>query len=226
LAEGGRDIHEQPLIQAGEGFHEGKGTLRLRLLRDWGHLLRTSEEGDYGVLVIPHQGGRRRDGLPPAFTLTPEMLDRVGIEVEAHLTSVNKSDLGPLGAATGQWLGTGTMSRREAIALRGHPDPDDVIEELDYEQVLADPDIQKARRLKMLRARDPETYELVREIMKTQQQPPPGGGGFGQMPQTPAAFGPQMTAGVNMPALGQGQIGATGRPPGVPQVPTGTDVGP
>lgn len=231
LAESGRDVHEAPLIQAMEAFHAAKATMRLRFLRDWGHLLRTAEDGDYGVLTIPHAGDRRRrDGLPPAFELAPEMLDRVGIAVEAHLTSVQMRNLGPLGAAVGQWLGTGTMSRREAIAMRGHPDPDDVIDEIDYEEVLMDPEIKKAQRLKLLRQRDPDAYQIVRELLATQNAGP------GAAPTPAASFAPTSTAGVNLPAIGQGQVGPTGRPPlAVPPPPPpgsvaippgGTDVGP
>jgi hypothetical protein len=225
LADSSRDNHETPLTQAMESFHEAKASMRLRIIRDWGQLLRTSEDGDYGVLDIPHHGGRRRrDGLPPAFELTPEMLDRVGITVEAHLTSVQLRNLGPLGNAVNQWTSSGLMSRREGIALRGHPDPDDVFDELDYEETLQDPDIKKGMRLKKLRDRDPEAYQIVRELMQAQQPqggPPQGMGGPPPMPGLP---GPNSTSGVNLQALGMGQQGPTGRPPeaGPPPPPPGS----
>lgn len=232
LADSSRDNHETPLTQAMESFHEAKASMRLRMIRDWGHLLRSDEDGDFGVLTIPHHGGRRRrDGLPPAFDLTPEMLDRVGVNVEAHLTSVQLRNLGPLGNAVNQWTSGGMMSRREAIAMRGHPDPDDVMDELDYEETMQDPEIKKAVRLKKLREIDPEAYQIVRELMQAAQGPPQGGMGGPPMGGPPQPPGPNSTSGVNLQALGMGQQGPTGRPMGAggpPQMPMmgGTDVGP
>lgn len=231
LADSAENIHLTPLLQAMESFHEAKASMRLRIMRDWGHLIQQGEDADYGVLTIPYQGGRRRrDGLPPAFELTPEMLDRVGVRVEAHLTSVQLRNLGPLGNAVNQWTSGGMMSRREAIGMRGHPDPDDVLDEMLYEETMLDPEIQKAHRMKVLRERDPDTFLLLWQMQQLAgQSGGPGGGGMGQPP--PQSFGPPPgpnSSAMNLQALGMGQQGPTGRPPGGMAGPmmSGTDVGP
>jgi hypothetical protein len=202
-----RQVHLDVL----EAFHAAKQELRLKLWRDWGHQVETGEDS-YGELTVPKPKDRRRFGGPNAVTITPEMIKRTGTRVESSLRHIRLQNLAPLGNAASVWMSNNAMSAREAMELRGVSDPDAVFLEREYEQALLDPDLQKVRRLMILRKRDPEAAALYERLsaQKSQPQGPPGMGG-------PPEMGGQMdpnTSAMNLQALGMGQQGATGRPMG------------
>ena len=196
-------------LQAAEVFWGQWAGMCLQLYRDFGHLIK-NEKGDYGRQKIPY-GGRERwryPDRPPAYELTPEMLDHVGTEVEARLTSLRLQNLGPLGNAVGVWKAQRAMSSREGMELRGVRDPDMVFDEIDYEETLLDPDVQKIRRLQVLRKRDPELASLYEKMVFSGGQ-----GGQSGPPQPPGGHGfTPNTSGIDLQSLGMGQAGPTGRP--------------
>jgi hypothetical protein len=167
-----------------------------------------------------------------SFKLTPETIKRTGTRVTAELTSVRLQNLAPLGNAGAIWMQNNAMSARELMEMRGVRDPDAVFAEREYELTLLDPEVQKLRRLSIMRERDPEVAQMYEQMMLAKQQPqggagmPPGGGGpMGAPPVAPN------TSAMNLQALGMGQVGPTGRPAGPAGVPPGamlqgTDVGP
>jgi hypothetical protein len=101
--------------------------------------------------------------------------------------------------------------------MRGVADPDAVMSERRYEKAQADEVLERALFLKDLRRRDPEAYQLYRELQQyehakaagPQQGPPPGGGG------AYPPMGPGLMGGVDLSAQGMGAEGVTGRPPGM-----------
>lgn len=204
-----RQVHLDVL----ERFHAAKQELRLILWRDWGHLVATGNDS-YGEMVVPTRKRRRLlMGAPNAVKITPEVIRRTGTRVEASLRHVRLQNLAPLGNAAAMWMQINGMSAREAMELRGVRDPDAVFLEREYEQALLDPDLQKTRRLTILRQRDPEAAALYEKLIASkqqQQQPPPGAGppGMGGPPMAPN------TSAMNLQALGMGQAGPTGRPAG------------
>lgn len=198
-------------MQSAEMMWGQIASLWLRLWRDFGHNV-PNEKGQYGRAVVPYssKAKRRHPGSPPAFEITPEMLDHIGVEAEAKLTSLRLQNLGPLGNATAIWLNNRTMSLREAMELRGVRDPDEVFEEMDYEEVLLDPDVRKIKTLQALRKRDPSTAALYEQKMFAAP-----GGGSGGPTDAMAAGGPMApnSSAVSLPALGMAPDGPTGRAP-------------
>jgi hypothetical protein len=210
--EAGQDKFIIPL-QSAEMMWAQIAGLWLRLWRDFGHLI-PNEKGQYGRAVVPYssKARRRHPSQPPAFAITPEMIDHIGTEVEAKLTSLRLQNLGPLGNAGAIWLNNKAMSIREFMELRGVRDPDEIFAEMDYEETLLDEDIRKIKKLQALRKRDPETAMLYEKMIMAKSGPPGGGGG---PMDSMAAGGPMApnTSAVSMPALGMGQDGPTGREP-------------
>lgn len=188
-------------LQAGEVMWGEIASLWLRLYRDHGHLI-PNERGEYGRTRVPY-GTRdrwRNPKRPSAFDLTPEMLDHVGIEVEAKMTALRMQNLGPLGNAVGVWMSNKGMSAREAMEMRGVRDPDLVFEEMDYEEILFDPEIKKLKKLKLLRERDPELALLYEKSIMAASKPPQ------QSPMGVGAGGPMQpnTSAMDLTAIGQG----------------------
>lgn len=206
-----------PHIQALEAFYAAKQEMRATIWRDWGHLVE-SRDGAYGEMRIPTQRKRRifNPALGPSFTLTPETIKRTGTRVTAELTHLRLQNLAPMGNAWAMWMQMNAASAREAMESRGVRDPDAIFLEREYEQALLDPALQQARRLQLLRARDPEAAQLYEQLIQQKQQPAPPPGA-GMMPGAPPGMAPPMapnTSGMNLQALGMGQQGPTGRPPG------------
>jgi hypothetical protein len=216
-------------LQAAEVFWGEWASLNLRLYRDIGHLI-PDERGMYGRQKVPY-GGKDRwkyPGRPPAYEITPEMLDHIGTEVTAELTSVRLQNLAPLGNAVAIWKAQRGMSSREGMELRGVRDPDKIFDEMDYEDALADPDVQQIKRLMVMRKRNPELAALYEQkIMGT---PPPGASGPPGSPPNGPPSGPQNgmqppgvpvspnpnTSAMDLSPLGLGNGGA-GRPALPPQ---------
>jgi hypothetical protein len=207
-------------IQSLEAFFSAKQEMRLMIWRDWGHLVENSD-GQYGELKIPTQRRRRifNPGLGPSFVLTPETITRTGTRVTAEMTHLRLQNLAPMGNAWNMWMQMNAASAREAMESRGVRDPDAVFMEREYEQALLDPQLQQARRLQLLKARDPEAAQLYEQLIAAKQQPPMPPGGGGAM-GGPGAMAPNTSA-MNLQALGMGQQGPTGRPGGPVAPPPG-----
>lgn len=212
LAESGEDKFATN-YQSAELFWSEVASLWMRMFRDWGHLL-PNDKGEYGRVKVPYakQGRWRAPDKPVSFDLTPEMLDHVGVNVVAQLTTLRMQNLGPLGNAASIWINNNAMSAREAMIMRGVRDPDAVFDEREYEQALLDPKVQEARRLKMLRERDPAAAQIYEQMIMMQNQQPPAPPGMPPGPPGAGQMAPNTSA-MDLQALGMGQAGPTGRMP-------------
>lgn len=198
--------HLATFIRAKENHIAAKASMKLKLYRDWAAVLQ-GESGEYAAYEVPHTMERQRAyKMPSHFTITPHTIERVGHRVHADLVHLRMQNLGPLGNAGRMWVDMDAMSKRELMELRGVRDPDAVVAERNYEKAMEDEVLSRAMMLKELRTRDPEAFDLYRELMQyehakatqSQQQGPAGPGPMG---------------GVDMSAIGQGAEGLTGRPP-------------
>jgi hypothetical protein len=204
-------------IRAQQRHRAGKASLKLMLYRDWGEVL-ANKDGEYAMLSIPHSRERQRAyNLPAKFTLLPKTIERVGTKVAADIVHLRMQNLGPLGNAGQQWLGMDAITVRELLEMRGVADPDAVMSERRYEKAQADEVLERALFLKDLRRRDPEAYQLYRELQQYEhakaagpQGGPPQGG-----PSPYPPMGPGLMGGVDLSAQGMGAEGVTGRPPGM-----------
>lgn len=219
VLESGVGVKVNPIIQACEHFFADLGEMWLKMWRDYGHLYKGYGD-EYGQLLVPYQSRRARRGEQPSFTLVPEVVRRTGTEIRAKMTQVRLQNLGPLGNAISVWMGQGLMSKREALEFRGVADPEDMLDEIQYDQIMSDPELVKLVKYQTLREFDPEFAEIYKESMLKKQQPQPPPMGMPGMPQPgmqvgagPQPFNPNTSA-VNLQAYGMGQQGPTGRPAG------------
>ena len=223
LIESGKEKLTQYLMSL-QSFYSERAAMRLRWFRDWGQDIE-NEDGEYGVLNIPY--GRQRSRMrqmQPAFQLTPDTIAKTGTKVNCIMTHVRAQNLAPLGNAVSMWMNTGTMSAREAIEMRGHRDPDGVFEEIRYEKALQDENVEKALILEELMERNPRAAAFYEQITLAGAMGSQGGGGGPAA--GPGNFTGPNTSAMNLPALGMGQAGPTGRPSsdgigGPPVVPPG-----
>ena len=201
-------------LEAMKRHKAAKARLRLILWRDWGHLWQ-NEGGDYGAVQVPYRARQRRlnPHLPPAFAFKPETVKKAGTKMRVHASTVPLQALGPLGNAFTIWHQQQAMSIRSGMELRGETDPDGEFDEMLYEEALMDPEIRKAKQLKLLRQRDPEAAAIVEQLAANQPSP-----GMGSPPAPPNPV--PNTSAMNLNALGLGPQGPTGRPPGAMAPPT------
>jgi hypothetical protein len=225
LLEAGKDKFSINL-QSSELFWSEVASMWMRMWRDWGHYV-PNERGEYGRMTVAYaaSGRWKSPEKPPAFEITPEMLDHTGVDVTATLTTLRLANLGPLGNAAGIWMQNNAMSAREAMIMRGVRDPDSVFDEREYEQALLDPEVQKAKRIALLRKRDPEVAAIYeQQFLQPPQQPGMmAPGAMPAPPQGPPGMAPPNvnTSAMDLQALGMGQAGPTGRPPGQGPPPPG-----
>lgn len=227
-----------PVLLTKQAHHALVGEQRLRLYRDWGHLL--GDHGAKGSLDIP----RAMPDMGKAeamWTVTPSMIDRTGSQVECHLVETpDAQTLGVLGQALGQLKSQGAITRRDVIRLSGLPgarNPEQTMREIDIEILKDMPEYKLASLLKYViqEEGDPGMADFIMaQIAKGKAkeaaaaqiggQPPQGPGGpsgpGGPPPGPPQ--GPQPN-GMSRPMLGQpaGQMG--GRPPQLPPPGPGTE---
>lgn len=225
--ESGRD-KVAPWVTALSAFYAERASMRLKMIRDWGYMVPSeSSPTGYGEFMVPQQKINRRSG-PSARLVSKETVKVAGTIVFADLRHLRLQNLGPLGNAISIWMHQNAMSAREAIELRGHPDPDAVFRQIRYEKALMDDDVQKALALEELSRSNPNAAIYLSNMMKgggdsqggAMMLPPGGtgsGGGFGGAAPPP---GPN-TSGIDLTALGLGPQGPTGRPPGMPSPPSG-----
>jgi hypothetical protein len=217
--ESGRD-KVTPFVTALSAYYSERAAMRLKMIRDWGYMVPSEgAPSGYGEFVVPMPKINRKSG-PSARLVSKETVKRAGTLVFADLRHIRLQNLGPLGNAVSIWMHQNAMSAREAIELRGHPDPDAVFRQIRYEKALLDEDVQKAITLAELAKSDPNVAAIV-EGLKAQSGGPGGGGGGGMMPPPGAGFGggPTQppgpgTSAIDLPSMGMGPMGPTGRPPG------------
>lgn len=196
--------------------------MRLRLFRDWGHLIRQGTNSDYGVLRIP-----RFDAMPDedrTVELTPGDLRRTGIRMKVTMSNIPVQMLGPIGNAVNIWMGMGLMDKLTALKLRKDPNPHRTLRRVELDQALDDDAIKELRVIEGLLAEGMEAaaqYYVARKLerkMAEQMEPMMGGGQLAGMGM--GADGPVQTVVGDSNAMygqgpgpGSGPQGPIGAPP-------------
>lgn len=213
--ESGRD-KVAPWVTALAAYFSERASMRLKMVRDWGYMVPSEHAPKgYGEFMVPSKKIERRSGKS-ARLVSKHTIKTAGTTVFADLRHLRMQNLGPLGNAISVWMHQNAMSAREAIEMRGHPDPDAVFEQIRYEKALMDEALQKGLSLSELAQRDP----IAAAYAMAASGSGGGGGGGGMMPP-PGNFGGGMgpppgpnTSSMDLSALGMGPAGPTGRPPG------------
>jgi hypothetical protein len=211
--EAGRDKVATFLV-ALESFYSQRASMRLRMYRDWGHLIQ-NDDGDYGKTIIPYAKPVARLKGRKWFELTPGTLEESGVRAKAICTHVRMQNLAALGNAASVWMQFGGMSAFEAMELRGVRDPHMVMEQRRYEKAMLDEAMEKAVSFGELMQRDPASALFYRELVLKLGNGAPGattGGGDQAGMQGPLPGGPNTSA-MNLESIGMGN-GGMGRPAG------------
>lgn len=230
LNEAGRD-KLTPYLRALQQYHARKAQLYLQLWRDFGNLYGYDDmDMPTGALTVPSR--RRGPGTDlMSVTITPENIEDTGVKVKCRMTSIRLQNLGALANAAGMWMQAGTMSRRQAMELRGDPDPNATFEEIAYENAITSEEnqavamlIETLKRAGML-PDDPDQFQQasaeiyaqfqMAKIQSMLAQATGAGGGPGGAPPPGGLMG-------GMPPGGGGPVGA---PPMAPP-PAGPLMGP
>lgn len=210
--EAGRDKVATFLI-ALQNFYSQRASMRLRMYRDWGHLIQ-DEDGNYGITIIPNDKQTSRTTGVQWFELTPGTLEQSGVRAKAVVTHVRMQNLAALGNAASVWMQIGGMSIYEAMEMRGVRDPGQVIEQRRYEKAMLDEAMEKALTFEELAKRDPRAALFYRElVLQLPSGGPQQGGGMGGDPTGMQASLSPNTSAMNLESLGMGN-GGMGRPPG------------
>lgn len=203
--EAGRDKVATFLV-ALESFYAQRASMRLRMYRDWGHLIQ-NDDGDFGKTIIPYDPEKAHLRQEKWFELTPGTLDRSGVRAKAICTHTRLQNLAALGSAASIWMQFGGMSAFDAMKMRGVRDPHAVMEQRRWEKAMLDESVEKALTFSELVARDPNAATMYRDLIlgggSPEQAAPMGGMPMG---------GPQTSA-MNLESIGMGN-GGVGRPPG------------
>lgn len=214
-----------PIQTSVESFFTELGEMWLMMWRDWGHLYQGNFD-EYGATNVPYLSRRAWREADSSFVLTPEVVKRCGVRIKAQFTEMSLSSLTPMANALGMLKQLGWMPNSKALSMLGFANPNDIVEEVEYDQTRGDPTIQKLVRYQRLKEFDPELAEEYREgeIRKTQPPPMDPSMMMGPGPMAPPPGGPQMvnpqggldpnSSAMNLAALGQGPYMPTGRPPG------------
>lgn len=223
-----------PIIRTKEIHHARVGEQRLRMYRDFGHLL--GKEGQRGRIMVPKMFPNPED-TEMEWELTPPMIDRSGTSVKCTLISKPTiSELTAQANAFGMYRQRGTLSRRDEIMLSGLPgarNPERAMREIDLEKMREQPEYMLAKLLKSVVTddNDPALASLILKLwmqgkMKeqasaigTENAMRPPGPPQGQMGGQPGGPGPAQTPGMSLPMLGQPPGVQGGRPPGGPSIP-------
>lgn len=210
--EAGRDKVATFLI-ALESFYSQRASMRLRMYRDWAHLIR-NDDGDFGKSAIPFEKKVARIKGQKWFELTPTTLEESGVRAKAICTHVRMQNLAALGNAASVWMQFGGMSAFEAMELRGVRDPEMVMEQRRYEKAMLDEKMEQAMTFNELVQKNPVAALFYREqVLKMGQGAQGGGPPMGGDPtgmQGPLPGGPNTSA-MNLESLGMGN-GGQGRP--------------
>ena len=211
--EAGRDKVATFLI-ALESFYSQRASMRLRMYRDWGHLIQ-NDDGDFGKSVIPFEKKVARVKGQKWFELTPTTLEESGVRAKAICTHVRMQNLAALGNAASVWMQFGGMSAFEAMELRGVRDPEMVMEQRRYEKAMLDEKMEQAMTFNELVQKNPVAALFYREqVLKMGEGGQAGGAPMGGDPtgmQGPLPGGGPNTSAMNLESLGMGN-GGQGRP--------------
>lgn len=121
----------------------------LDLLRDFGGML---GPGNNGVLYAPRRAGADNAGLPPKHEVTPELIERASVVVEAKLTKFNPNSLAGLLSAASIGKSLGVLDQQTIIELANLPTDAEVIRErVMEEQMRAIPEVAQAFGMRYLR---------------------------------------------------------------------------
>jgi len=219
--ESGRD-KVAPFVTALAAFYAERASMRLKMIRDWGYLVPSeSAPSGYGEFMVPMPKINRMSGQS-ARLVSKETVKAAGTIVFADMRHLRLQNLGPLGSAISTWMHQNAMSAREAIELRGHRDPDAVFRQIRYEKALMDEEIQRGLTLSEIAETNPLAVAIILG------QGGGGGGAGGPAPMgAPPGFGGgptppgPTTSAIDLPSVGLGPSGPTGRPPGMPSPPIG-----
>lgn len=214
-----------------EDFERERAEMRLRLFRDWGHLIKQGRNGTQGALIVP-----RSDPMPDedrTFELTPGDLRRTGIKMKVSLSTMPIQMLGPVGNAISILKNLGLIDDVRALKLLQDPNPHKTLKRVQLEKALKDPVIEEIRVIEGLVSEGLEGYAqffLARKMgQKMQDQMAATAGGA--QPGIPEAGSPvQTTVGDSNaqygygPGPGSGPQGSEGGgAPLPPPVMTGTE---
>ena len=111
--------------------------MRLRLFRDWGHLVTQGQTGASGALLVP-----KSDPLPNedrTFELTPGDLRRTGIRMQVHFSSLPVQMLGPVANALTILKNAGWVDDMRALKILQDPNPHKTLQRIKLDKMLNDP---------------------------------------------------------------------------------------
>jgi hypothetical protein len=214
--------HEQTL----EEFEGDCMELRLKLYRDFGHLVRQGRDGPYGEVLVP-----RADPMPDEdmmFTLTPGDLRRTGIQMACSLSTLPVHMLGPLANVGQMLMNMGVWDEYDVHRLIGTPNPHKSIARIRMNKVLNDDAMVWMQTLKAL-----VDNGMVAEaaFLAHAKALAGGGGGAGPQPQggmmAPSGGGSPVgtVVGDSNAQYGLGPGPGSGPPPGlmIPSDPGGVE---
>lgn len=200
--------------------------MRLKLYRDWGHLIKQGREGEFGKLIVP------RDMAFPdqdrSFLLTPGDLRRTGININVTFSHISIHMLGPLANALGQLQQLGYMPDLKAMKLLGSSNPLRDLQQVKIDKVMKDPAIELLQMIQGLLEQGMVSEAAF--LMKTKMpQPTPPAAMMGPGMMGPGMQGDPMASlqspvgtvvGDSNAMYGQGPGEGAGRPPGAMATPS------
>lgn len=136
-----------PLIMCVEQFLTERTEWRLELIRDWGDVI--GSEGSLGTLTVPRRKPNPRTGDASAHEVTPELLRSTGIRVKVELRRFDPSTLSQLANGLMVLRSMGIIDKRRSIKIAGFdPDPDAVIQDIDWDELNEVPEIKQEKALR------------------------------------------------------------------------------
>jgi len=143
-----------PLIMTVEQFLTERTEARLALYRDYGDVL--GDPAELGTTRVPRRKPNPRTGNASAHEVTSQMLKNTGIRVKVTLRRFDPISLGPVANGLQILQSMGVIDRRRIIKVAGFdPDPDAVLQDVDFDELYAAPEVKQEKVLRMLKtARD------------------------------------------------------------------------
>jgi hypothetical protein len=200
--------------------------LVLSLYRDWGLLL--GMEPSIGTLYVPRRNPNPRTGGAPVHEVTPDLLRRAGIRIEATFYKFNPASLASLAQGMAVMKSMGILPKLDAIKMAAFsPDPQGVLRRVDEESLNDVPEVKQEQTLRRLVQEaeeaklrgDYDSYEerlgkaiyIASAMQRRQMIGQPGGGGGGAMP-------PGMPPTIpGIPPMDLGRDPNTGQPSPMPE---------
>lgn len=123
--------------------------MRMRMFRDWGHLVQQGEYGTQGELTVPYSDVDAEG--PRAFLLHPHDLRNTGTRMKVRMRSLSVQMLGVTGNAVNILMSAGLMDKMSALRLLEDPNPHKTLRRIRMDQMLEDPVVQEMRAIEALR---------------------------------------------------------------------------